>query len=394
VGWPALQFERLEWAGRVDSRWDEFGTGYPAQYAAAVPPEIAGLLVDLPGAVMQRAADATAALIRFDAQLGDRVAAFAPVLLRSEAAASSQIENLTASARRIFMAELLRAGTANAVQIAANTTAMQAAIDLAEDLSPTSIRAMHEVLMAAQPRHTPGEWRVEPVWIGTSAATPIGADYVAPAFERVPDLIEDLVVFSRRRDVEALVQVAIAHAQFETIHPFTDGNGRTGRAYAQSMLRALGVTRNVAIPVSAGLLAGVEAYHAALTAYRAGDPVPIIDAFADAALAAIDNATQLIADIDRIRAGWLERVTARRDSRVWVLLDLIARRPVITGAFAAAELGITPANNVYRLLNTLRDADILKSKREHEAGPVWRSDEILTAIDKFAERAGRRHPAR
>jgi len=391
VVWPALQFEQVVWTGRTDSRWDELGTGRAASYQAAVPPVIAELVWQVPAAVAQRAEHATAELVRFDAQLGDRVAAFGPVLLRSEAAASSQIEHLTASARRIFTAELLQTGTSNAVMIAANTRAMQAAIDLADDLSAASILAMHRVLMETEPRHTPGAWRGEPVWIGTSATSPIGADYIAPTHQRVPALIDDLIAFSRRGDLQALIQVALAHAQFETIHPFTDGNGRTGRAFAQSMLRARGITRNVAIPVSAGLLAGVEAYHASLTAYRAGDPVPIIDAFADAALAAVENATQLVADIDRIHADWRTRITARRDSNVWRLLDLAARMPVITGRVAAEELGIEPATNVYRLLNTLRDAGILQSKREHQAGPVWRSDEILHAIDAFAERAGRRH---
>lgn len=390
VGWPALAYEQRDWHGHVDSRWNEFATGLPARYRAAVPPVISHVRLTVPVDVLQRADAASGELVRFDAQLGDRVGAFGPVLLRSEAAASSQIEHLSASARRIFTAELLRTGTRNALQIAANTGAMQAAIDLAGDLSADSILQMHAVLMETEPRHMPGQWRREPVWIGTSAASPIGADYVAPDHTRVPALIEDLVTFSRRGDLPSLAQVALAHAQFETIHPFTDGNGRTGRAYAQSMLRVKAVTRNVAIPVSAGLLAGVGAYHASLTAYRAGDPAPIIDAFADAAVAAVRNARELVADIDSIRAGWTTRVTARSDSGVWQLLDVFARRPVLTGTAAAAELGVAPTN-VYRLLNTLRGEGILQSKKEHLDGPLWRSDEILTAIDAFAERAARRH---
>lgn len=159
------------------------------------------------------------------------------------------------------------------------------------------------------------------------------------------------------------------------------------------MLRAEGVTRNVATPVSAGLLAGFDSYNASLTAYRAGNPIPIIDAFADAATAAVDNAARPVSDIDTVRASWNARVTARRDSGVWPLLDVVARRPVLNAAIAAEEVGVHPTN-VYRLLNALTEAGILRSKKEHLDGPFWRSDEMLQAVDAFAERAGRRRAIR
>src|SRR5690625_296379 len=126
--------------------------------------------------------------------------------------------------------------------------------------------------MAGQPRPAPGEWRDEAVWIGTRTDTPRDAEFVAPVHERIPDLVADLCAFTARGEIPPFVSVAVAHAQFETIHPFSDGNGRTGRALAQAMLRQRGLTRNVAVPVSAGLLGDVEGYHQALTAYCAGRP--------------------------------------------------------------------------------------------------------------------------
>lgn len=195
--------------------------------------------------------------------------------------------------------------------------------------------------------------------------------------------------FCRDLTVPPLVSVAVAHAQFETIHPFSDGNGRTGRALAQSMLRHRGVTRNVAVPVSAGLLADVEGYHDALTAYRAGDVDPIVASFAAASLRAVRNARQLVDDIDAIRESWDQRLRVRRHSNAWRLLDVLARRPVLDSATAAAELGVQQTN-VYPPLRALVEAGIVKSKTEHQLGPFWRSDEVLAAIDAFAERAGRR----
>jgi Fic family protein len=266
---------------------------------------------------------------------------------------------------------------------------MQAAIDLSHDISSAAIREMHAVLMAHQPRHTPGEWRDQAVWIGTRSDSPVGAEFVAPHHDRVPGLIEDLALFAADTTNPALVGVAVAHAQFETIHPFSDGNGRTGRALAQSLLRYRGVTRNVAVPVSAGLLADVEGYHQALTDYRAGDMDPIVLAFARASLRAVRNARELVADITVIREDWNGRLDVRRDSNAWRLLDVFTRRPVLNSAAAAVELGVKQPN-AYPPLRALVDAGIVKSKVEHQLGPFWRSDEILAAIDAFAARAGRR----
>ncbi len=389
-GWPSVGREDALWvpatgwgagAGRGTSGRQSYQSAVPAFIGDRVPP------VDRDAVAV--ADEATAELSRFDAELGDRVAAFAPVLLRSEAASSSQIENLTASARAIFSAELGAKTGRNAIQIAANTRAMQAAIKLAGDISSDSIRAMHRALMEAEVRHTPGEWREEAVWIGTRSDSPVGAEFVAPHERLVPALVDDVVVFARRTDLPALTSVAVAHAQFETIHPFTDGNGRTGRAFAQAQLRYRGVTRNVAIPVSAGLLADIEGYHRALTAYREGDISLIVHAFADAALRAVGNSRQLVAEIEAIKAGWADKLKVRRTSNAWRLLDVVARRPVIDSAAAARELGVQQPN-VYPPLRALVEAGILQSKNEHGLGPFWRSDEVLTAIDAFARRAGRR----
>lgn len=390
--WPTIGRERLLWTGVPRAAYGPGGaevTSPVEPYYASLPAQIAALTPEPRSDVRAMAEDALIELSRFDAELGDRVAAFGPVLLRSEAASSSQIEQLTASARQILTAELGVRASRNADQITANTRAMQAAIDLSDDVTPDAVRAMHEVLMKGQDRHTPGRWRTDPVWIGTGNESPAHAEFVGPDARHIPALMDDLSWFARRGDIQPLVLVAVAHAQFETIHPFSDGNGRTGRAFAQSLLRHHGVTRNVAVPVSAGLLAHVEAYHEALTAYRAGDVDPIVRQFADATVKAIANARQLLTEMDDIRDSWNGRVKARSHSAVWPLLDALLRRPVVTAAAAAEESGVH-RQNIYDALGKLTDAGILIRKNEHQSGPVWRSDEILGAIDAFAERAGRR----
>ncbi|WP_222126957.1 Fic family protein [Curtobacterium pusillum] len=359
------------------------------RYAAAVPAHIAELPVELGHVVATLADEASTALARFDAELGAELAPFASLLLRSEAAASSQIEHLTASARQIFTAEIGAPGKRNASEIVSNTRAMQTAIQLSDQLTTGTVLEMHRVLMEHDEHHEAGAFRTEPVWIGSNGRSPAGADYVAPAWERVPELVDDVMAFARRIDLPRLAQVAIAHAQFETVHPFTDGNGRTGRALLQAMLRSDELTNNVTVPVSAGLLTDTKGYVAALTSYRLGDVEPIIQRVAEACFVAIENARELVDDIRRIRSGWRERVTARRDSGVWRALEVVARQPVLNATVLATEMRVAP-RNAYPHIVRLVEAGILVSKNEYRHGVLYRNDEVLQALDAFAARAGRR----
>ncbi|MEV8181599.1 hypothetical protein [Specibacter sp. NPDC078692] len=145
----------------------------------------------------------------------------------------------------------------------------------------------------------------------------------------------------------------------------------------------------MAVPVSAGLLADIDGYCAALTAYRAGDVSPIVRAFANAALRAVSNTRQLVEEIETMVESWNHKLMARKSSNAWRILDLTAQRPVIDSATAALELGVKQPN-VYPPLKALVDAGILSSKAEHNLRPFWRSDEILGATDQFAKRAGHR----
>ena len=379
-----------------DVRWEpqggRHGVGARPRYGTyhpAVPASIADVVLDLPLSVLADAESASREITRFDAELGGEIAPFAAVLLRSESAASSQIENLTASARAIGEAEL-PGGKAkrNAEMIVANTAAMHAAIALSDAVDSDAILAMHRALMINDPRHTPGEFRTEPVWIG-GGSTPIGATFVGPRHELIPGAIDDLIAFTQRTDVPALPQIAVGHAQFETIHPFTDGNGRTGRALVQAMLRNKGLTRRFTVPVSAGLLADTDAYFAALTSFRGGDAAPIVERFSKATMLAIANGRLLVSDIRAIREAWNGAITARSDSAVWKVADLLTRRPVVNAALLAQELGIE-STNAHRYLNPLTEVGILAEATSGARNRVWRSPEVLAALDAFAERAGRR----
>jgi Fic family protein len=325
--------------------------------------------------------------------MGGEIGHFSAILLRSESAASSRIENLTASARAIAEAEIGASHRKNAAEVVANTRTMMAALDLAENISSASVLAMHRALMNETDPTNAGRWRTEQVWIGGGNLGPHLALFVPPHHDRVANAIADLVKFIERDDLPILAHAALAHAQFETIHPFTDGNGRTGRALVQAMLRQGRLTRNVTVPVSAGLLSDTSSYFNALTTYRLGDPIPIVTQFADAAFKAVANGRELVDELRQIRQRWHQAIKARSDSAIWRLADLLLRRPVANARVIAEELGLD-VGNVHRYIKPLLDARILVESLDVKRNQVWRAAEVLAALDAFAARAGRRTHAR
>lgn len=242
VSWSPLTWEKQPfWQHRdplASHRARRRNTG---EFKSAVTPHIADQTPQLSSRLHALVQDCTRTITRFDEQraaLGG--VPFAAVLLRGESASSSQIENLTVSARRLSLAVVGASGSAvghNAELVARNVRAMQAALGAAESLTTESIMHMHYELTAGA-LDDAGKFRRLWVWVG--GQSPVTADYVAPHWKLVPAALNDLVEFMARRDLDPLVQSAIAHAQFETIHPFTDGNGRTGRALISAMLMARG----------------------------------------------------------------------------------------------------------------------------------------------------------
>jgi len=388
--WPALTYESLPWQPSEPATGSRTALRrHRGPYQAAVAPAIVGVTVLLPSETAAAIDEAGAEIARFDAELGHEIAPFAAVLLRSESAASSKIENLTASARAIAEAELHGHASRNASLIVANERAMSAAIALAERIDGDAILAMHAALLERSDPDIAGKWRDQQVWVGGSDLGPHGASYVAPHRDRVPAAIADLVAFINRDDVPVLAHAALAHAQFETIHPFPDGNGRTGRALVHAHLRAKGLIRNVTVPVSAGLLTDVDGYFAALTQYRDGHPIAIVEAFAEAAFRAVANGPKLVGDLRSIRDEWKERVQARPHAAAWRVADLLLRHPVVNAALIATELDIA-SQNTYRSLRPLVDAEVLIEFTDRTRNKLWRAPDVLEALDRFATRAGRR----
>lgn len=201
--------------------------------------------------------------------------------------------------------------------------------------------------------------------------------------------MDDLVAFAGRDDIQALVHAALVHAQFETVHPFPDGNGRIGRAIVHALLRRRGITRNVTVPISAGLLVDVDAYFNSLGDFRQGNIEPIIEQMTDAAFTAIGNATKMLFDLDAIAGEWRDRITARSDSTAWRLAELLMRQPGVNSNVVEVALGVSrPA--ALNAIGKLEDVGVLVKARGQERNRAWIAVDVVAVLDRFAEGSGRR----
>jgi len=235
----------------------------------------------------------------------------------------------------------------------------------------------------------PGQLRDQQVWIGSNALSPHAASFVPAHHSRVSAALEDLIAFVHRVDLPVLVQVAIAHAQFETIHPFNDGNGRTGRTLVHAMLRHAGVTRTLTVPVSAGLLADTSGYFQALTDYREGYVETIIHQFINASFRAIGNGRTLEDDLESVYEQWRERLPARRGAAARRLLPHLLNQPAVNVAYVETATGVA-LSAAQRAVKQLEDAEILKRTSGNQRNRVWIAQDVIDALDAFAERFGRR----
>ena len=327
-------------------------------------------------------------------------------LLRSEAVASSRIEGVAPSAKQVALAELSRSErvqglSAQARLVGNNLTVVQEAtgrLAEAEVITIDELEKLHGALLTDEP-HLHGI-RTQQNWIGGGAYHPLDADFVPPAPTHVPRLITDLLDYLSGAADSPLVQAAIVHAQFETIHPFSDGNGRVGRALIHTALARRGVTTTAVLPISLVLATRREDYVLGLTKYRhdaARDTAAAqsairwwIDFFVEAADDAVAQSRQIIADIQDVRDDWDQRLAAyretqgrtralRSDSATARILDGLTAAPVLTTR-AVAELFGVSSKAAFTALEELKGADILSTRSIGRGARAYLADELLDLI--------------
>lgn len=392
--WPHVTHEELPWTVSPDVPMSARARARIASsYRCAVVPDIAAATFDLTSEVAAHLSEASGAVARFDAGPASALLPFASLLLRSESSASSRIERLTASARALVEAEFFAASSSrakgNAPLIVANAKLMAAAADAGGDLGVEGQLAMHDVLLRPSAPDIAGKWRDGAVWIGGDDLSPAGALFVPPTADAVPALIEDLLAFLRRDDIPAIAKAAIAHAQFETIHPFADGNGRTGRALVHVILADAGLCTNAVLPLSARLLQDTAGYFATLDEYRKGRPGPIVELFARSAIEAAELGTWAAGELESIRADWRELVTGRAGTPDAPLADAFLTQPVMDVEYAA-EAAACSTTAARRSLERLESSGIVIGYQAEKRRRAWRAPDVLDLMDRVASGLGRR----
>ena len=362
-------------------------------YRVFVPDPIAEREFTLDGEAVAVVVDATKALGHLNdtrPQLAS-LEALARNLLRSESAASSRIEGVKISHKRLARAAYARAGNRRgehrAAEVLGNVEAMERAIELgagAEPFTVADIQDIHRTLLRfTDDREIAGVIRTQQSWIGGNDYHPVGAPYVGPPHEILPELLDDLCRFIVRTDLAAVAQAAIAHAQFENIHPFIDGNGRTGRALIYTILRRRGEISNYIPPISLVLAAEPKNYIGGLGAYSTGNVSSWCERFAHATARAASEAERLAARIEDLQVAWLERLgEPRRDSAVRELVGALPAQPVIDVA-AAQQLTGKSHVAVGNAIAQLEQAGILHKLNERKWGRVWECGELLTLVEDF-----------
>ena len=341
------------------------------RYEAYLPAPLAEIPFSLGAAASGVVSDAEHAIQQLNASAQPALAPLARLLLRTESIASSKVEGLQVGVRELARAEAKVETGQNvgptALEVLANVDAMQLAVDAAThaDLfTVDQITAIHARLMTSAPNATriAGRIRTTQNWIGGNDYNPCGADFVPPPADDVPALLDDLCAAVNDDTLPPLVQAALVHAQFETIHPFEDGNGRTGRALVQVVLRRRGLAPDYVPPISIVLANAKAHYIAGLTAFREGGVEVWVEHFAAAAAAAATLAQTYLASVRALDADWRTRlkiaVAPRSDAAAWAVIDVLPAHPIITAPVAAAATRRSKPST-YEAIQQLQAAGVL-----------------------------------
>ena len=318
--------------------------------------------------------------------------AVARLLMRAEAVASSRIEGLEVGGRRLLKAQLARglgedASDVTATEVLNNIEAMRWAVESLSTASAVTVEnllGIHERLLTGTSlEEHGGKVRNQQNWIGGSSYNPCSAAFVPPPCEYVCELLQDLCRFCNDDSLPTIAQTALAHAQFETIHPFIDGNGRTGRALIHVILRRRGLAPGVVPPVSLVLATWSRDYVDGLTATRyVAEPTSDeaaeglnywVALFAAATQRAVTDAEMYEQRVAEVQDTWRNRLgRVRANSAVDRLVNALPGAPIITVQSGAAlidrsEQAVNEAIPRLERAGVLKQANLGRRNRAFEA---------------------------
>ncbi len=388
ASWPAHGVEALPWRQQV--RGGTRADRTLSTVDATIPPMIAALDYIPPVTTIVTSEEALLAVAQADTDAEGHSAALSRFMIRTESVASSKIERISASAVDYAKALTGNRSNSSATSMVAASTALHGLVTATAERGRFILEDLfvaHSALMRDDPHEASYAGRVRDMqnWIGGSDHSPRDALYVPPAPERVQALMEDLIDYLNRDDIPVMVQAAIAHAQFESIHAFTDGNGRIGRALVSAVLRRRGVTRNAVVPLASGLLAMRDDYFVALGDYRQGRPAPLIELFARSASAAAACSRESIARIKALPGEWNAELRPRAGSAVAALIPAFYDHPVMAADEIEQRSG-SSEQQTYRAIARLTEAGFIQEITGRKRDRVWVASELLAELDDLDRR--------
>lgn len=367
----------IEWRGRRLTAW--------------VPDPLADRDIALTEATVRRTEQAAAAARRVTDRLPAGWEPLARLLLRAEGVASSYIEGVRAPLSDVALAEI-DPQVGETAQWVANNLAVVADATSGnnEPMSVELLNRWHARLMQGPHRWLPeemvGQFRIAQGWIG--GTSPLDAAVVTPPPDLVPGLIDDLVGYLNRDDIDPVTQAAVAHAQFECIHPYGDGNGRIGRVLVGWLLvRRLQLT--VPPPISVPIAIDRGAYLAGLTQYRLGAADAWVRWFADIITTASEATVGLFEQVLELRGQWKEQLAdVRADSAAHRIVELLPQHPVVSAATISAQLDVTE-RAARSALATLADRGILAPFAPSQSAPGrprhwWIAPQLLATVGSWS----------
>ncbi len=389
IEWPACGRKTQAWrqATRGGTRDDRM----LQEITVAIPPFIADRLVPIDAELATDMELAMREIAALDTATGGMLDALGVLLLRTESVASSKIENVQASLEDYARALHGIKTNKSAVSMVAATQALKIMIDdvgRTKRIEIETITSSHATLMAdsENEREHAGRLRNVQNWVGGSDYSPRGALYIPPPPETVRGLMADLILFSNRDDIPVLAQAAIAHAQFESIHPFTDGNGRIGRALINAILRRRGATGRVVVPLASALVAHRDRYFDLLADYRDGDPRSLIASFAKSSRIAAAESRLTASRLNEIPKEWRDLVgRVRTESITDRLLALLLQKPIIS-AEELLSIFDAPVSSIYTAIDRLQSVGVLRPLTDRKRNQVWGAGLVLDELDDLGMR--------
>lgn len=301
--------------------------------------------------------------------------------VRKEALLSSQIEGTQSSLSDLLLFELAEAPgvpIADVEEVSNYVAALSHGLERVRGGFPLSlrlIREIHAVLLRGGRgvNKTPGEFRRSQNWIG--GRSPATASFVPPPPDRLDECLADFERFLHlpREAMPALVKAALAHVQFETIHPFNDGNGRLGRLLITLLLCTEGVLAAPTLYLSLYFKSRRADYYEQLDRVRrSGDWEAWLGWFLDGveqtASQAVDTAQRIHALFEADRPGL--RTLGRRAGSARAVFEEFTRKPLLTVAQLAAKTGLSPLT-VRKSIGALESLGLLAETTGQRRNRVW-----------------------